>query len=188
MTTPQAHVSSSGNVAHDAADSGNPVKIGGKANTSLPSAVAASDRVDGMFDVYGRLVTVPYIAGASEVKMAGARVAATATDRVEIVAPAAGKAIRILDYAIIATGLSTNPMRVEIYYGEGSAHDAVAGRTIAEVYIGRDDRVMEVFPDGSGLKGPTDETDGVLSFRSRGETEGNTGNPFLGCVVHYREE
>jgi len=44
-----------GDVAHDAADSGNPVKVGGKAATSTPSAVANGDRVDAFFDEYGRL-------------------------------------------------------------------------------------------------------------------------------------
>lgn len=44
-----------GNVAHDAADAGGPVKIGGKASTAVPSAVSASaDRVDAYFDEYGR--------------------------------------------------------------------------------------------------------------------------------------
>lgn len=43
-----------GNVAHDAVDSGNPVKIGGKASTSVPSAVADADRVDAYLDEYGK--------------------------------------------------------------------------------------------------------------------------------------
>ncbi len=44
-----------GNVAHDAADSGNPVKIGGKASTSTPTDVANGDRVDAYFDAAGRM-------------------------------------------------------------------------------------------------------------------------------------
>ncbi|MCK9370678.1 hypothetical protein M0R04_12275 [Candidatus Dojkabacteria bacterium] len=43
-----------GDVAHDAADSGNPVKIGGKASAAKPTAVTANDRVNAYFDVYGR--------------------------------------------------------------------------------------------------------------------------------------
>jgi len=45
-------VEAEGDVAHDAVDSGNPVKIGGKAvdATSLPAAVAALDRMDASFD------------------------------------------------------------------------------------------------------------------------------------------
>lgn len=45
-----------GDVAHDAADSGNPLKIGGKAATSTPSAVSAGDRVNAYFDASGRLI------------------------------------------------------------------------------------------------------------------------------------
>jgi hypothetical protein len=41
-------------VAHDAVDSGNPVKIGGKALTAMPAAVAANDRTNANFDLYGR--------------------------------------------------------------------------------------------------------------------------------------
>lgn len=44
-----------GNLPHDAVDVGNPVKIGGKTftATSLPSAVAVSDRTDAFFDING---------------------------------------------------------------------------------------------------------------------------------------
>lgn len=43
-----------GNIAHDVADSGNPVKIGGKAVTGAPSAVADGDRVDAHLDELGK--------------------------------------------------------------------------------------------------------------------------------------
>jgi len=43
-----------GLVAHDAGDSGNPVKVGGRARTALPAAVAQDDRVDAIHDKYGR--------------------------------------------------------------------------------------------------------------------------------------
>jgi hypothetical protein len=45
-----------GTVAHDAVDSGNPEKIGGKAESTEPAAVADGDRVDAYFDLQGRLV------------------------------------------------------------------------------------------------------------------------------------
>lgn len=47
-----------GAVAHDAVDSGNPIKIGGKAAdpTSMPTAVSVGDRVNAAFDTQGRLV------------------------------------------------------------------------------------------------------------------------------------
>ena len=45
---------SAGDVAADSADSGNPVKVGGKAVTALPTAVTANDRANLLTDVYGR--------------------------------------------------------------------------------------------------------------------------------------
>lgn len=47
-----------GTVAHDAVDSGNPVKIGGIAETTAPTAVADGDRVNANFDEFGSLRTV----------------------------------------------------------------------------------------------------------------------------------
>jgi hypothetical protein len=44
-----------GNVAHDAADAGNPIKIGGISETGTRSSVADGDRVDAHFDQYGNL-------------------------------------------------------------------------------------------------------------------------------------
>lgn len=49
-------VQASGNVAHDAVDSGNPVKIGGKVSTSTPTNIANAQRVDAWFDEFGRQV------------------------------------------------------------------------------------------------------------------------------------
>jgi len=45
-----------GDVANDAADSGNPVKIGGKAKTADPTAVSNDDRVNALFDKLGKQV------------------------------------------------------------------------------------------------------------------------------------
>ena len=51
-----------GNVAHDAADSGNPVKIGAKATNSVEglTQVAADDRTDLRADLNGVLITRPH--------------------------------------------------------------------------------------------------------------------------------
>jgi hypothetical protein len=48
-----------GDVAHDAADAGNPVKMGGKASSAAPTAVANGDRVNAYYDLNGRLVALP---------------------------------------------------------------------------------------------------------------------------------
>lgn len=44
-----------GNVAHDAVDTGAPLKIGGKANGGTPTAVADGDRVDAWWTSHGAL-------------------------------------------------------------------------------------------------------------------------------------
>jgi len=45
-----------GNRAHDAVDAGNPIKVGGKASSAVPSAVAANDRVNAWYDLNGRSI------------------------------------------------------------------------------------------------------------------------------------
>lgn len=45
-----------GEIGHDSADTGAPVKIGGKAAGVAPAAVAAADRVNAWLDLSGRLV------------------------------------------------------------------------------------------------------------------------------------
>lgn len=47
-----------GDVASAAADSGNPVKIGGKARTTQPTAVVDAQRVDALFDKLGKQIVV----------------------------------------------------------------------------------------------------------------------------------
>lgn len=42
-----------GDTAHDAVDAGNPIKVGGKASTARPAAVAIGDRVNAWFDRNG---------------------------------------------------------------------------------------------------------------------------------------
>lgn len=80
-----------GDVAHDAADSGNPVKIGGKAVNAEPAAVSASgDRANLITDLVGKLITLPYanpenfVSGAITSAMTGT------TSTSLIAAPAAG--------------------------------------------------------------------------------------------------
>ncbi len=49
-----------GDVAHDAVDSGNPIKIGARARTSDVTSVANNDRVDLIADKAGKVVVMPY--------------------------------------------------------------------------------------------------------------------------------
>lgn len=50
------HLYSEGNKAHDAVDAGNPVKIGGQANSGTPSAVSSLDRVNTWHDLNGAMI------------------------------------------------------------------------------------------------------------------------------------
>lgn len=49
-----------GNVAHDGADAGNPVKVGGVARSSEPTAVANADRTNFITDLVGKQIVAPY--------------------------------------------------------------------------------------------------------------------------------
>jgi len=66
-----------GNVAHDAADSGAPIKVGGRARTSDITSVASDDRVDFISDKSGRQVIFPFclpenlVSGAITTSMTG---------------------------------------------------------------------------------------------------------------------
>ena len=55
-------VQGAGDIAHDAADSGNPVKVGAKATNSVEgrTQVAANDRTDVLADLNGVLITRPH--------------------------------------------------------------------------------------------------------------------------------
>ncbi len=52
--------STAGDVAHDSADSGNPVKVGGKAVSAEPAVVTAADRANFYTDLVGKLIVLPY--------------------------------------------------------------------------------------------------------------------------------
>ena len=80
-----------GNVSHDAADAGNPQKIGAKARTADPTAVSASDRVDVYADTAGRLVVAPY--SLHENLVSGAPAVISGTSSTEVIA-AAGSGVR----------------------------------------------------------------------------------------------
>lgn len=49
-----------GNVAHDAADSGAPIKIGGRASSAEITPVTTGDRTDFITDLAGRQIIMPY--------------------------------------------------------------------------------------------------------------------------------
>ena len=86
-----------GDIAHDSADSGNPVKIGAKAVNALPTAVANNDRTNAISDLWGRILT-SHIDPAMQVwKSYNTTTQATGAD---VWTPASGKKIAITYIAI----------------------------------------------------------------------------------------
>ncbi len=89
-----------GGVAHDAADSGNPVKVGGKAGTADVTAVADGDRTDMRMDTLGHQVVRPY--ALHENLVSGATAAITDTTSTSVLA-AAGAGVRNYITSVLVT-------------------------------------------------------------------------------------
>jgi hypothetical protein len=90
----------SGSAAHDAADSGNPVKIGARARSADIAAVAADDRTDLVADLTGKLIVNPY--AVPESSLAGATAAITGTSDTAVIA-AQGAGMRIYVTELLVT-------------------------------------------------------------------------------------
>lgn len=101
-------VIATGNVAHDVADTGNPVKVGGVATTSAPSAVAVGDRSNFYTDTFGsQRVLVTDVLGAPLDYSTPALVAGgTAADAAIAFAPVTigGRAANATPTAVSANG------------------------------------------------------------------------------------
>ena len=100
-----------GNVAHDAADSGNPVKVGARARTALPTAVAQDDRTDNVSDKFGRQLqtTAPL-----DQRVSGSIDLTDTTTTDVIAAPGASVALVITDIEVV-NGDATVGTFVEIF-------------------------------------------------------------------------
>jgi hypothetical protein len=79
-----------GNIAHDVADSGNPVKIGARALSADIAAVVANDRSDLLATLLGKLLVMPYALPGATVSGSGNK-----TDTTDLsLMPAPGAGIR----------------------------------------------------------------------------------------------
>lgn len=120
-----------GNVAHDAADSGAPVKVGFRADTTFQTAVADGDRVDALADVYG----VQEVRTDHPNKWSYHEDSSSAlTDTTVKAAPGAGLSIYVTDI-VVSTGAAT---AFNVFFEEGATKvlgpyylEAVAGRGLA---------------------------------------------------------
>lgn len=114
-----------GDVAAGSADSGSPVKVGGKAESSQPTAVDDGDRVDALFDLVGRLVTFPYALPQDVVS--GSTTSITTTTPTSVVAAAGGSVRNYMATLLVQNAHATVSTWVKITDGSG-------GTTMWRVY------------------------------------------------------
>ena len=121
-----------GSIAHDGIDSGNPVKIGAKALSTIPSVVATGDRTDAISDLYGALrVREDHVNQWSYHENSSSAL----TDTTVKAAPGAGLSIYITDI-VCSTGAAT---AMDFFIEEGTTTivlgpyylEAIAGRGVA---------------------------------------------------------
>jgi hypothetical protein len=102
-------VSMVGDRSHDDTDSGQPVKIGGKAANAMPTAVANSDRANIITDLYGRQLVSHIDAGMQILKQVEGTTQATGSF---IWQPASGKKVAITHYQIGTGGTTAGVMTI----------------------------------------------------------------------------
>lgn len=138
----KVNVSSSGlDVAHGSADSGDPVKVGAKASSALPTAVDASDRANAISDLFGRLLT-GHIAPEMQVwKRANATTAQTGA---VIWDPTAGKRIAITHFTVGTRDSTAASGRLVLWFGANgdTAYDAGTDQLVFEASFAPSASVM----------------------------------------------
>ncbi|KKN84451.1 hypothetical protein LCGC14_0289130 [marine sediment metagenome] len=119
LTMLNAAAQVTGDEAHDAADAGNPIKLGGRAQTSeaQPDEVADEDRVDALFDRSGYL----RVRGDFDPSFADINDSASGNNTI-IAAQAAGKRIAVWAILIVADGT------VDVRWEDGAAGTPFTGQ------------------------------------------------------------
>lgn len=102
----------SGDVAHDSADSGNPVKVGGRAANALPTPVASADRANVLTDLWGRVLQARVDPGMQVWKSYNTTSQATGAT---IWDPTSGKKIAIT--AVVVGTYGTTAGRLILWFG-----------------------------------------------------------------------
>lgn len=106
--------------AHDAPDSGNPLKIGGRAQNIIgaePEEVADNDRVDALYDRQGRIG----VTAGSDYKFADINDSSSG-DNTIVAAQGAGKRIAVWAILIVSDGT------VDVRWEDGAAGTAFTGQ------------------------------------------------------------
>lgn len=130
-----------GGVAHDGVDSGNPVKTGGQARTTNPTAVADADRSNFITDKLGKQVVVGSI---RDLKQNQVTTITSSVSETTIVT--AGGASVFLDlYGLIITNTSATAVNVAI-------KDATAGTTRLNIAVPAGDTRGFMLPESGAIK------------------------------------
>lgn len=109
-------------VAHDAVDSGNPVKVGARAVNALPAAVANADRSNLTTDLFGRLLVANIDPAQAIHKVFNASTTQTGID---VWAPTSGKKIAVT--SVIIGTYATTAARVILWFGDNADTTYTAG-------------------------------------------------------------
>jgi len=110
-------VSIVGDRSHDDTDSGQPVKVGGKAQNAMPTAVANNDRSHLITDLYGRQLVSHIDPGMQVLRQVEGTTQATGS---HIWLPTSGKKVAITSYQIGTGGTTAGVMTIWF----GAAADA----------------------------------------------------------------
>ncbi len=111
-----------GDIAHDVGDSGNPVKVGVKALSAMPTAVTTADRCNAIGDLYGRQGASHIDAGMFVSRSFNATTTQAGTD---VWSPASGKRIAVTS-AVIGTYGNT-AARLILWFGPTADTTYTAG-------------------------------------------------------------
>lgn len=105
-------VAPAGAAAHDAAVSGNPTRIAGRATSATLAAVAAGDTNDLVTDLNGKLVTMPY--GVPEVTVSGCTAAIVDTTDTTIIASPGSGIRNYITSVLVTNSHATEGVLVEL--------------------------------------------------------------------------
>lgn len=119
-------------VAHDAVDSGDPLKVGGKATSAEPAAVASGDRANFITDLVGKLITLPY--ANPENFVSGATASMTATTSTSLIA-APGAGLRNYITSVVVSN-SHATVGTDVHLQDGSGGTVLMVIPAAAVYGG----------------------------------------------------
>jgi len=115
VTNAGTFVVQAGTAAHDAAVSGNPVRVAGQARTSDYTAVASADTADFITDLNGKQVVLPY--AIPENFISGATAAITDTTNTSVIASAGGSLRNYITHILVINSHATVGTVVELRDG-----------------------------------------------------------------------